>query len=144
MDINNLSKSELKEYAESVGVKTLANDTVDELKAKIAAANGTPVVPTGEEQVEAVKQAPGDGEKEVTVIFNTGENGDNSNVFFSINGKAMSLPRNQEVKVKKKYLDMLSKECNGFAVKQEVNRQTGQVETRRINKPIYTFQIVSN
>lgn len=160
MDVSTLKRKELLEYAESLGCSVNARDTVAELRVKIAAATGTTIEPTGEEmdkKLEEVGRASGaeagsgnqgnqvetvdEAEKELSVIFHPGANGDTGNVYFSINGKAMSLPRNKEVKVKKKYLDMLSKECVGYAVIQVINDQ-GKLENKQIKKPVYTFDIV--
>lgn len=147
MDINSLKKPELVDYAGSLGIEVGARDTVEEIKLKIAAANGTDVAPTGDDMDQSLakvkpKNAKDDGEQELTVIFHPGPNQETGNVYFGINGVAMSLPRNKEVKVKKKYLDMLSQEAIGYTVSQVLNSQTGEIEETKVKKPTYTFQIV--
>ena len=141
MNVENLKKPELMQYAESLGCAVNVRDTVEELKQKISAATGTDIEPTVEKIDNALAKVESDGEKELTVIFHPGQNQDTGNVYFGLNGVAMSLPRNKEVKVKKKYLDMLSKECVGSSVVQKTNEQ-GKIETIEIKKPVYTFDIV--
>lgn len=142
-ELNTMNKADLKDYAETLGLEIGSRDSVDDIRSKINAHNGVkPDIKSEDLAAHVEKKGGDDKERELTVIFNPGEDGNTSNVFFSINGVAMSLPRNQEVKVKKKYLDMLSKECYGFGVVQKSDPATGKIITKRVKKPTYTFQIV--
>jgi|GEM_PF-5749646 len=143
MNIESMTKKELIDYAETLGIDIKSRDSVEEIRNKIYAANGEAPDTTSEKLEGEIAKTGKDPEEELTVIFNVGEDGDTTNVYFGINGKQMSLPRNKEVKVKRKYLDMLTNECVGYKVVQEVNPQTGLIETKRVKKPVYTFQIVS-
>lgn len=141
-ELNNMKKSDLKDYAETLGLEVGSRDSVDEIISKINIHNGVKPEPTAEKLELELEKKGDDGERQLTVIFNPDADGGMGNVFFGINGKCMSLPRNEEVKVKKKYLDMLSKECYGYKIIQKQNKVTGQIETLKVKQPTYTFQIV--
>lgn len=133
-----MSKTELKEYAETLGISVGTRDSVEEIKAKIAEVTGESFTskPANHKPVGG-----GDGEDELTVIFNPDGN-DNSRVFISHNGTAMALPRNQEVKIKRKYLRILDEAVQTHYITQR-NPVTNKDELVAVNRPTYTYQIVS-
>ncbi len=150
-NLETMEKKDLKEYAETLDIKVLANDSAEVIRSKINGHNGVKTTASTADAVaqledEESKVGKGvkakDGDRELKVIFNPGTDGNQSNVLFGINGTMMSLPRNKEVTVKKKYLDMLSKECFGFSIIQTNDPMTGQILTEQVKVPTYTFQIV--
>lgn len=133
-----MSKTELKEYAETLGISVGSRDSVDEIKAKIAEVTGESF---SSKPADHKPMSGGDGEEEVTVIFHPDGN-DNSRVFISHNGTAMALPRNKEVKVKRKYLRILDEAVQSQYVAQR-NPVTNKDELVEVKRPTYTYQIVS-
>lgn len=143
MSLDSMTKKDLVEYAETLGIDVGSRDTLEQIRSKINTHNGiAPTVDVAELEKAVEKASDGDAERELTVVFQVGEDGNSTNVFFSINGKAMSLPRNQEVKVKKKYIDMLLNDCSGFKVIQTTEPTTGKVITKQVKTTPYPFQIV--
>jgi hypothetical protein len=132
-----MNKTELKEYAETLGISVGSRDSVEDVKAKIAEITGETYMP----KQAPLKPVTGDGEEEVTVLFHP-DGKDNSRVFISHNGVAMSLPRNKEVTIKRKYLRVLEESVQSEFVT-ERNPVTNKDELVEVKRPTYTYQIVS-
>lgn len=139
MSLDAMSKTELKTYAETLGITLVARDSIDEIKAKIAEVTGEEFTSKPVPQVNS--SLGGDLEKEITVIFNPDGN-DNSRVVIGFDGSIVALPRSTPVKVKKKFLNVLSEAITTTYV-EKIDQVTNLVELMPIDKPTYTYQIVS-
>jgi hypothetical protein len=145
MNIETLTKNELRDYAETLGIELGSRDTVEEMRAKInsvAAMSGQAPLQDADVMTEILDKKGSNPDEMIKCMILPGADGDMTNAFLSINGKAMSIPRNKEVTVPKKYIDMAIKECFGYRVIQERNEITGKLATKRIKVPAYNIQIL--
>lgn len=145
MNIETLTKQELKDYAETLGIEIGSRETVDEIRSKInaqGAIDGATPVTDSNTLAEAVDKKAKGGDELVKCMIMPGQDGDMTNAFVSINGTAMSIPRNKEVEIPKKYIDVLIKECYGYKVVQTRNEMTGKIETNRVRVPAYNIQLL--
>ena len=145
MSIETLTKAELKDYAETLGLEIGSRETVDEIRAKInahgAIGGQKPLQDADKLAGELDKKANGPDSKVKCMIL-PGQDGDMTNAFVSINGVAMSIPRNKEVEIPKKYVDILINECAGYKVVQTRDEMTGKIKQNRVKVPAYNIQLL--
>lgn len=102
MDINSLSRDELKEQAELLGVDVSGKESTDILRRKVQVKLGEPV-----EEPEISHPSVANDEERITIILNESES-DKQPVVVGINGKNYVMKRGIPVDVPKSVLEVLN------------------------------------